>query len=311
MNGYSGHTFMWYNRRGECFWVKIHLETEQEIQNFNREEARRTCGQDPDHATRDLYRAIENGDFPAWKVYVQIMTPEEVEKYRFNSFDVTKVWLHGDAPLRPVGRMVLNRNPENYFAEVEQAAFSPGNLVPGIAPSPDKMLQGRIFSYPDTHRHRLGPNYHLLPVNSAKGIKVDNYQRDGSMRCDNNAAGAPNYYPNSFGGPTPQPEATQPALKVSGKTGRHRYSHPNDDFVQPGELYRRVMSEQDRTHLIGNIVDHLGGAKKRIQLRQTALFYKVDPDYGSRVAQGLGLNIEEIKGLAGMTQEERVKKTSQ
>jgi len=140
--------------------------------------------------------------------------------------------------------MVLDRNPENYFAEVEQAAFSPGNLVPGMAPSPDKMLQGRIFSYPDTHRHRLGPNYHLLPVNSAKAVKVNNYERDGSMRCDNNAAGAPNYYPNSFGGPTPHPEAAQPALEVSGKTGRHRYSHPNDDFVQPRELYSKVMNEE-------------------------------------------------------------------
>lgn len=309
MNGYSGHTFMWYNEKGKCFWVKIHFKPEQGIQNFTRQEARHMCEHDADHATRDLHQAIEGGDFPAWRVYVQIMTPEEVEQYRFNSFDITKVWPHGDTPLKPVGRMVLDRNPENYFAEVEQAAFSPGNLVPGMAPSPDKMLQGRIFSYPDAHRHRLGPNYHLLPVNSAKAIKVNNYQRDGLMRCDNNAAGAPNYYPNSFGGPTPHPEAAQPALEISGKTGRHRYSHPNDDFVQPRELYSKVMKEEDRTHLIGNIVAHLAGAKKRIQLRQTALFYKVDPQYGTRVAQGLGLNVKEIKELAGMTQEERVKAT--
>jgi catalase len=172
------------------------------------------------------------------------------------------------------------------------------------------MLQGRIFSYPDTHRHRLGPNYHLLPVNSAKAAKSNNYQRDGLMRCDDNAGAGPNYYPNSFGGPNPYPEAAYPALKVFGKTGRHPYSHPNDDFVQPGELYRKVMSEQDRTHLIGNIVNHLGGAKKRIQLRQTALFYKVDTEYGSRVAQGLRLDLKEIKRLSGMTQEKRVKATS-
>jgi len=311
MNGYSGHTFMWYNGRGECFWVKIHFKTEQGIQNFTREEARRMRGHDLDHATRDLHEAIERREYPAWKVYVQIMTPEEVEKYRFDSFDITKVWAHGDAPLKPVGRMVLDRNPENYFAEVEQAAFSPGNLVPGIAPSPDKMLQGRIFSYPDAHRHRLGPNYHLLPVNSAKGANVDNYQRDGSMRCDDNAGPSPNYYPNTFGGPSPYPEAAYPALEVSGKAGRQRYSHPNDDFVQPGQLYRTVMSEEDRGHLIGNIVDHLGGAKKRIQLRQTALFYKVDPEYGSRVAEGLGLDLDRTKRLAGMTQEERVKATSE
>jgi len=239
------------------------------------------------------------------------MTPEEVEKYRFDSFDVTKVWPHGDAPLKPVGRMVLDRNPENYFAEVEQAAFSPGNLVPGMAPSPDKMLQGRIFSYPDTHRHRLGPNYHLLPVNSAKGVKVNNYQRDGFMRCDGNAGSHPNYYPNTFDGPNPYPEPAYPALKVSGETRRYRYSHPNDDFAQPRELYGRVMSEESRSRLIGNIVDHLGRAKERIQLRQTALFYRVDPDYGSRVARGLSLDLEEVRGLAEMTQEERVKKTSQ
>lgn len=311
MNGYSGHTFMWYNGRSESFWVKIHFTTEQGIQNFTRGEARHMCGQDPDHATRDLYQAIERGEYPSWKAYVQIMTPEEVEKYRFNSFDITKVWPHGDAPLKPVGRMVLDRNPENYFAEVEQAAFSPGNLVPGMAPSPDKMLQGRIFSYPDTHRHRLGPNYHLLPVNSAKGVKVNNYQRDGFMRCDDNAGGGPNYYPNTFGGPSPHPQAAYPAIKVSGKTGHHRYAHQNDDFVQPGELYRRVMSEEDRSRLVSNIVDHLGGAKKRIQLRQTALFYKVDPEYGSRVAEGLGLDLEEVRRLAGMTQEERVKATSE
>ena len=237
------------------------------------------------------------------------MTPEQIEKYRFDSFDVTKVWFHGDAPLRPVGRMVLNRNPKNYFAEVEQAAFSPGNLVPGIAPSPDKMLQGRIFSYPDTHRHRLGPNYHLLPVNSTKGVQVNNYQRDGSMRCDDNAGGGPNYYPNSFGGPDPHPQVNQPSLPVSGQAARQPYSHPNDDFFQPGELYRRVMTDEDRTHLIENIVGHLAGAKKRIQLRQTALFYKADSEYGNRVAQGLGLDLEKVKRLSEMTQEERAKTT--
>ena len=311
MNGYSGHTFMWYKDMDGYFWVKIHFKTEQGIQNFTGEEARRMCGQNPDHATRDLYQAIERGEYPAWKILVQIMTPEQVEKYRFDSFDVTKVWFHGDAPLRPVGRMVLNRNPKNYFAEVEQAAFSPGNLVPGIAPSPDKMLQGRIFSYPDTHRHRLGPNYHLLPVNSAKGVQVSNYQRDGFMRCDDNAGGGPNYYPNSFGGPVPHPQVAQPPFAVSGQAARQRYSHPNDDFVQPRDLYRKVMTGEDRARLIENIVNHLAGAKRRIQLRQTALFHKVGSEYGSRVAQGLGLDVEEVKRLAGMTQEERVKATAE
>jgi catalase len=311
MNGYSGHTFKWYNGQGEYCWVKIHFKTEQGIRNLTREEAGRLAGTDPDHATRDLYQAIERGEYPAWKVHVQIMTPEQVEQYRFDSFDITKVWPHGDAPLVPVGRMVLNRNPENYFAEVEQAAFSPGNLVPGIAASPDKMLQGRLFSYHDTHRHRLGTNYHLLPVNSAKAAPANNYQRDGFMRFDSNGGGSPNYYPNSFGGPAPDPSAAEPAFEVSGKAARQAYTHPNDDFVQPGDLYRKVMTDEDREHLVGNIVAHLGKAQKRIQLRQAALFYKADPEYGRRVAEGLGVDVNKVERLAKMSHEERAKATAQ
>lgn len=310
MNGYSGHTFMWYNAKGDYYWVKIHFKTEQKIKNFTREEATRMAGEDPDHATRDLYRSIEKGEYPAWKVYAQIMTPAQVEKYRFDSFDITKVWRHGDAPLQPIGRMVLDRNPENYFADVEQAAFSPGNFVPGIGPSPDKMLQGRLFSYHDTHRHRLGPNYHLLPINAPKATKENSYQRDGSMRCDANQGGGPNYWPNSFGGPAPGPKASLPAVDVTGMATRHAYKLTDDDFVQPGDLYRKVMTDTDREHLIGNIVAHLGGAQKRIQLRQTALFYKADADYGERVAKGLKLDTKEVKRLAGMSQEDRVKATS-
>lgn len=311
MNGYSGHTFKWYNDKGEYFWVKLHFKTDQGIQNLTREEASHICGKDPDHATRDLYNSIEQGNYPYWTVYAQIMTPEQVENYRFDSFDITKVWPHGDAPLNPVGKMVLNRNPENYFADVEQAAFSPGDLVPGIAPSPDKLLQGRLFSYHDTHRHRLGPNYHLIPVNSAKGVLVNNYQRDGSMRTDSNGGGGPNYYPNSFGGPEPRPGVAEPPFNVSGKASRQAYNHPNDDFAQPGALYRDVMTDEERDHLIGNIVAHLGGAQKRIQLRQTALFYRVDSNYGTRVAKGLGLDANEVSRLAGMSQEERVKATAE
>jgi catalase len=201
--------------------------------------------------------------------------------------------------------MVLNRNPENYFAEVEQSAFSPANFVPGIAASPDKMLQGRLFSYHDTHRHRLGPNFHMLPVNSVKACKANNYQRDGFMCFNNNGSGTPNYYPNSFGGPNPDPKKGEPVFKVSGMAERQTYLHPNDDFVQAGELYRKVMSKKDKDNLISNITGHLSGAEKRIQLRQTALFYKADPDYGKRVAQGLKLPIKKVEQLAAMTQEER------
>lgn len=197
---------------------------------------------------------------------MQIMTPEQAQDYRFDIFDITKVWPHGDIPPIKVGRLVLNRNPENYFAEVEQAAFNPSNLVPGIASSPDKMLQGRLFSYHDTHLHRLGPNYHLLPVNAPKGMPENNYQREGAMRYDGNGGGGPNYWPNSFGGPSPNPDMKEPSFEVSGQAARHEYTHPNDDFVQPGNLYRDVMTEEDREHLVGNIVSHLGGAQERIQL---------------------------------------------
>ena len=311
MNGYGGHTFKWYNDKGEYYWVKTHLKTDQGIQNLTRQEADRLAGEDPDHATRDLHQAIERGEYPSWTVSLQIMTPEQAAEYRFDPFDITKVLPHGDFPLVPLGRMVLNRNPENYFAEVEQSAFSPGNFVPGIAASPDKLLQGRLFSYHDTHRHRLGPNYHLIPVNRAKGVPADNYQRDGAMRTDANAGGGPNYYPNTFGGPQPMPEVAEPPFEVSGMAARQPYTHPNDDFVQAGDLYRKVMTDQDRDHLIGNIVAHLGNAQKRLQLRQTALFYKADPEYGRRVAEGLGLSTQEIESLAALSQEERVKATTE
>ncbi|MFZ5981384.1 MAG: catalase, partial [Candidatus Zixiibacteriota bacterium] len=307
INGYSGHTFMWYRSRKEAYWVKVHFKTEQGIKNLTREEAVRLAGEDPDHATRDLYQAIAHKEFPSWKVQAQVMPLAEAEKYRFDVFDITKVWPHGDYPLIPVGRMVLNRNPENYFADVEQAAFSPGNLVPGIAPSPDKMLQGRLFSYHDTHRHRLGPNFHLIPVNAPKHAPEAGYQRDGAMRTDDNGGGQPNYYPNTFGGPEPDPKAGDPEMLLAGDYGRFNYNHPNDDFIQAGDLYRKVMTKKDRDHLVGNIVAHLGNAQKRLQYRQTALFYNADPEYGRRVAEGLKLDIKKIEKLAAMTQEERVK----
>lgn len=311
MNGYSSHTYKWYNDKGEYYWVQYHFKTEQGIRNLTREEAEVLKGKDPDHATRDLFEAIKRGEYPSWRLEVQIMKPEQAANYRFDPFDITKVWPHGDFPPVEVGRMVLDRNPENYFAEVEQSAFSPANFVPGIAASPDKMLQGRLFSYHDTHRHRLGPNYHLLPVNSPRGCKTQNYQRDGFMRFDDNGKGGPNYYPNSFGGPAPDPKAAEPPFEVSGEAARREYTHPNDDFVQAGDLYRKVMTDTDRDHLIGNIVDHLGGAQKRIQLRQCAIFLKADADYGRRVAEGLGLDLKEIERLAAMSREERAKETSE
>jgi len=311
MNGYSSHTFKWYNAKGEYFWVQYHFKTDQRIKNLTREEAARISGKDPNNATRDLYEAIERGDYPSWTLQMQIMTPEQAQDYRFDIFDITKVWPHGDFPPIEVGKLVLNRNPVNYFAEVEQSAFCPGNVVPGIAISPDKMLQARVFSYHDTHIHRLGSNYHLLPVNAPKNAPENNYQRDGFMRADANGGSGPNYWPNSFGGPAPDPVALEPPFEVSGEAARTPYSHPNDDFVQAGNLYRDVMTDQDRENLIGNIVDHLGGAQKRIQLRQAAIFFKADPDYGLRVAEGLNLDVSQVKRLSEMSQEERASATEE
>jgi catalase len=307
MHGFSSHTYMWYNTKKEYVWIKWHFLTNQGIKNLTNEQALELAGKDPDYATRDLYECIVKKDFPSWMAYVQIMKPEEVDSCQFDPFDLTKVWYHSDYPLIPVGKFILNRNPGNYFNEIEQSAFTPGSFVPGIAASPDKMLQYRLFSYPDTQRHRLGTNYSQLPVNAPKSPAFT-YQRDGAMNVD--PAAAPNYYPNSMGGHAPDSLFTPPALDVAGIAARHEFKLCDRDFEQTGALYSRVMSEYDRSHLIHNIVDHLQGAKQRIQYRQTALFYKAAEDYGTRVAQGLNLNLEKVKALASMAQEERVKATA-
>lgn len=298
MNGFSSHTFKWYNDKGEYFWVQYHFKTDQGIKNLTREESRRLCGEDPDHATRDLHAAIERGDYPSWTLEMQILTPEQAKDFKWDIFDITKVWPHKEVPPVKVGKLVLNRNPANYFAEVEQAAFCPGNVVPGIAISPDKMLQGRVFSYHDTHIHRLGPNYHLIPVNAPKNAPEQSYQRDGFMRTDANGGGGPNYWPNSFGGPPPDPTSGEPPFDLEGQAGRYPYSFVNDDFVQAGNLYRHAMTDQDRENLVGNIVAHLGNAKKHIQVRQCAIFFRADSDYGKRVASGLGLDLAEVEVAA-------------
>ena len=310
MNGYSSHTYVWANAAGEQFYVQYHFKTEQGIKNLTAAEADALKASDPDHATRDLFATIERGDYPSWRLEMQIMPVAEADKYRFDVFDITKIWPHADYPPMTIGRLVLNRNPENYFAEVEQAAFSPSNLVPGIGPSADKMLQARLFSYHDTHLHRLGPNYHLLPINAPKNAPLASYQRDGAMRFDDNGGGGSNYWPNSFGGPAPGPSAADPGMPVTGVTGRTPYPHPNDDFVQVQALYRDVMTDEDRDHLIGNIVGHLKNAQERIRRRQCAVFYRVDHDYGTRVAAGVGVDVAEVKRLAEMSAEERAAATA-
>ncbi len=309
MDGHSSHTYMFYNKAGEHCWFKWHFKTDLGFKTLTDAEATTLAGTDPDSATKDLYNSIATGQYPSWTVSVQIMTAEAAKTYKFDPFDITKVWYHADYPLIPVGKMVLNRNPENFFAEVEQAAFSPGNFVPGIGASPDKMLQGRLFSYPDTQRHRLGTNFHQIPINAPKTGTAHTNQRDGFMSIDGNGGAGPNYYPNTFGGPEPDPHYATPVLNVSGMVDRHPFVLSDVDFVQAGELYRRVMNETDREHLISNICGNLGQAQQRLQLRQTALFYKADENYGSRIAETLKLDLATVKNLAEMSQEDRVKAT--
>ncbi|KAM6358919.1 catalase isoform 2-T3 [Alca torda] len=257
-------------------------QTDQGIKNLPVEEAERLASTDPDYGIRDLYNAIAKGDYPSWSFYIQVMTFEEAEQFPFNPFDLTKIWPHGDYPLIPVGKLVLNRNPVNYFAEVEQMAYDPSNMPPGIEPSPDKMLQGRLFSYPDTHRHRLGPNYLQIPVNCPFRARVANYQRDGPMCVSDNQGGAPNYYPNSFTGPEDQPMVKECRVSVSGDV--QRFNSANEDNVtQVREFYTKVLKEDERQRLCKNIADHLKDAQLFIQKRAVKNFTDVHPDYGARI----------------------------
>ncbi|MFV5318064.1 catalase KatA [Priestia megaterium] len=289
MHGFGSHTFKWVNAEGDGVWVKYHFKTEQGVKNLAPDVAAKIAGENPDYHTEDLFNAIEKGDFPSWKLYVQIMPLEDADTYRFDPFDVTKVWSQKDYPLIEVGRMVLDRNPENYFAEVEQATFSPGTLVPGIDVSPDKMLQGRLFAYSDAHRYRVGANHQALPINRPRS-EVNNYQRDGQMRFDDNGGRSVYYEPNSFGGPTESHENKQAAYPVSGVADSVAYDH-NDHYTQAGDLYR-LLSEEERTRLVANIVEAMKPVEKEeIKLRQIQHFYKADPEYGKRIADGLGLSV--------------------
>ncbi|UOQ91664.1 catalase KatA [Halobacillus shinanisalinarum] len=289
MDGFSSHTFKWTNGEGESVWVKYHFKTEQGIKNIDEATGTRLAGENPDFHTQDLYAAIDNEEYPAWKVYVQIMPLEDADTYRFDPFDVTKVWSHKDYPLVEVGRMVLDQNPKNFFAEVEQATFSPGALVPGVDVSPDKMLQGRLFAYSDAHRYRVGANHEALPINRPRA-QVNNYQRDGFMRFDDNGGGQPNYEPNSLGGPEEQTDSKQAAYEVSGLADSVSYDH-HDHYTQAGDLYR-LLSEDERTRLVENIVGSMKPVERdEVKLRQIEHFYKADPEYGTRVAEGLGLHV--------------------
>jgi catalase len=289
MNGYSSHTFLWVNEGGEKFWVKYHFKTVQGIENFTDAEAKAMTAEEPDLHLRDLFESIEKKDAPEWRLEMQIMPLDEAADYRFNPFDLTKVWPHGDYPPITVGRLVLDRNPENYFAEVEQAAFEPANLVPGIGPSPDKMLLGRLFSYPDTHRYRIGTNYLQLPVNAPKS-PVHSYNKDGSMRYRHNGT-QPVYAPNSHGGPAADPTLGEAAwFQEGGEIMRSAYTlrRDDDDFGQAGTLVREVLSDTDRDHLVSNIVGHLSDGVADDTLDRALKYWTdVDSDLGARVRAGL------------------------
>ena len=292
MNGYSSHTFSLINSKNELFYVKWHFKTKQGIKNFTREQADEMRGKDPDYAQRDLFESIQKGDFPKWRVCLQVMPEKEAETYHINPFDLTKVWPHGDYPLIEVGELVLDRNPENYFAEVEQAAFEPRNVVSGMGYSPDKMLQARLISYPDAHRYRLGVNYDALPVNRPQ-CPVHTYNRDGAMRFDGNYGAQPNYEPNSFNGPAEDPAFRERPRTISGSVDRHNHRLDEDYYTQPGNLFR-LMKPEERERLIANIVASMKGVPERIQKLQIQHFLKADPAYGAGVAKGLGLKGKEV-----------------
>ncbi|KAJ2033840.1 catalase A [Coemansia sp. S3946] len=287
MHGYSSHTLKLVKEDGSFHYVKWHFRTDQGIKNLTAQKAAELSGTNPDYATQDLFEAIERGDHPSWTVSIQIFTEEEAMKLKYNPFDVTKVVSQKDFPLHEVGRMVLDRNPENYFAEVEQAAFSPSHMVPGIAPSPDRMLQGRLFSYPDTHRHRLGANYLQLPINQPLGV-VRNHQRDGPMCFGTNGGRLPNYEPNSFGGPQQAPATREIDVRsaVEGYIGRHSYELTDEDFDQPRALYR-LLDAKEQQDLVDNMAGSIAQAKPVFQRNILPHLKRIDSEFGSRIEEKL------------------------
>ncbi|MDR1734421.1 MAG: catalase [Oscillospiraceae bacterium] len=328
MHGFGSHTFSFLNADNERFWVKFHLRTEQGIENYTDMQAAEINGMTRDKHQIDLYEAIDRGNCPRWTMYVQIMTEEQAAKHPYNPFDITKVWFHKDYPLMEVGVLELNRNPENYFADVEQAAFNPANIVPGIGFSPDKLLQGRLFSYGDAQRYRLGVNAHQIPVNAPR-CPMHAYHRDGAMRVDGNYGGAATYQPNSDNEWAQQLEYQEPAPSGAQVTSRGKsqtggvadvgpyHYEPKDDttddcFDQPGRLFR-LMNEQQKQALAENtnaaMCKNDISVSTNVRLRHAAHCYKADPDYGRRIAEIMNLDPHEVKRLAGLSHAERMKAT--
>ncbi|MGB5299901.1 MAG: catalase [Thiogranum sp.] len=292
MDGFGSHTFSVWNNDGERYWVKWHLKTRQGIECMSVKEAGEIAAENPDYHRQELYESIERGDCPKWTVKVQIMPEKEAEGYNINPFDLTKVWPYADYPLIEVGVMDLNRNPVNHFAEVEQAAFGPGNLPPGMGASPDKVLQARLQAYPDAHRYRIGVNHAQIDVNKPR-CPVHSYQRDGQTRCDGNGGGSPVYQPNSFDGPADSAAYAEPPLRIDGDADRYNHRDGNDDYTQAGDLYR-LMDDDAKQRLIDNIVGAMQGIAREIQVRQLGHFMKADPAYGERIAKGLEIDPADI-----------------
>lgn len=299
MHGYGSHTYSMINAQNERVYIKYHFRTQQGIKNLTAAEADEMRAKDMDYAQRDLHTAIEKGDFPKWKLYIQVMTESETKTFRWNPFDLTKVWSQKEFPLIEVGVMELNQNPDNYFAHVEQAAFAPAHVVDGIGFSPDKMLQGRILSYPDAQRYRLGGNYEQIPVNQCP-FMTNNYQRDGQMTVNGNQGAAPNYYPNSFDGHYQDQSYKEPALQLDSLVAdNYDRNAPGEDdhYTQPGDLYRLLDTTQ-KEHLVQNIVGAMSGIegpkKEEIIMRQLCHWFRADMNLGLGVAKGLGFSMDEM-----------------
>lgn len=292
MHGFGSHTFSLMNAKNERCWVKFHLKTQQGIKNLTDEEAEAIVSKDRESHQRDLYESIENREFPRWTMHIQIIPEKDAAYCPYNPFDLTKVWFHADYPLIEVGVLELNRNPDNYFAEVELSAFNPANIMPGIGFSPDKMLQGRLFSYGDAQRYRLGVNHHLIPVNRPR-CPVRSYHRDGAMRVDGNYGGTPGYEPNSYSEWQEQPEFAEPPLDLEGAAGHWNHRVDDDYYSQPGKLFRQMTTEQQKT-LFSNTARAMGDIPQEIKIRHIRNCLKADPSYGEGVAQATGVPMSEI-----------------
>lgn len=294
MNGYGSHTFSMINNRNERIWVKFHFKTQQGIKNLTDQEAEAVVGKCRESNQRDLLESIEKGDFPKWDMKIQVMTDEQAKNHYHNPFDLTKVWPHKEYPLIDVGVFELNKNPENYFVDVEQAAFNPANIVPGIGFSPDKMLQGRLFSYGDAQRYRLGVNHHLIPVNKSRCPFLNMFHRDGQMRTDDNYGATLGYEPNSYGEWQEQPEFKEPPLELSGAADHWNHREDDDDYYsQAGDLFRMMSAEQKQV-LFENTARNMGDAPKQIKIRHIKNCMQADEAYGKGVAKELKIELSEI-----------------